>query len=474
MDYGRLYEVCDRVPVLRDLDGMAPGLRALPKKDWERHNQVWETARSFARSEVYPRALSTEERMHDDPWAVEPEFLKAAGRAGLFSINCFRSLGGAGLGGTACGLVLEELCAGCAGLGNLVGAHGLGLIGLLFTRNLALSRRIQLEIAEGEKRGEPVVLACAVTEPEAGSDVEDIEHMKTARIGTSATKVPGGFLLSGTKIFISNGSFADYVVIAAAFDRKRPRETWSMFLVDAKSPGFSVARVEAKMGMKANPAAELHLEEVFVPDDCMVSDRVGDGMEATEVVLGASRGPVAAIATGIARGALERFLYYATVTEHAGRPLIEHAFVRDIVAESLEEIGICRSAWLNATLSFDRMGVGALATSVVPELYRLPGASWVSLSISRSTRRRTWLADRFDQQFSESSETVLAHASLAKRMCSESALKIVTRLMGVMGPAALDPSWGMEKIWRDAKLTQIYEGTNQLNRLCFYDKGVTL
>jgi len=472
MQHAKLFDLIDEVPLLADLDGMAPMLRALPKAEWKRHHAVWQRARKFTRESIYPRSLSHERAMHDDPRWVDEDFLVAAGRAGLFSTACFRSLGGDGLGGTAAGLALEELCAGCAGLGNIIGAHNLGLIGLLFARNLELSRRIQLEVTRGADNGKPVVLACAVTEPTAGSDVEEIESMKTARIGTVAEDVPGGYRLSGTKVFISNGTFARYVLAAAAFDRQRPRETWTMFLVDTTSPGFSVTRVESKMGMKANPAAELYLDNVFVPTNFMVSDRIGDGMEATEVVLGASRGPVGAIATGIARGALERFLLFANQKRHRGRPLCEYAFVQDIITESLEEIGACRSTWLNATLSFDRTGVGALANTLAPELYRLPGAAAVTRHLSRSPSRRRWLADQFDARYAKPSENVLTHASLAKRKCSEAALSIVSRLMGLMGPAALDPTWEMEKIWRDAKLTQIYEGTNQVNRLCIYERGI--
>jgi len=465
------HEICDRVPVLADLDGLAPGLRALPPTSYARHLEVWRTARRFAREWIHPVAASHEHAMHDDPAWVDPAFLSAAAREGLLSTCCFSSLGGMGLGSTACGLVLEELCAGCAGLGNLVGAHQLGLIGLLFTRNLWLSRRIQLQITDGARRGEAVVLAAAVTEPQAGSDVEDIEHMKHARVGTTATRVPGGYQLAGTKVFISNGSFARWIVVGAATDRTRPRETWTMFLVDSEAEGFTVPRVEDKMGMKANPAAELHLDQVFVPDDHVLSDREGDGMESTEIVLAASRGPVAAIATGIARGALERFLVYAAHRT----ALLEEARIQDVVATCLERLGASRAAWLSATLAFDRLGFGALAGSSILRLYALPGAEVATRIFSGSSQRRQWLGGLLNDGYAgPTNDRVLAAASLAKRSCSEAAMEVITLLMDHMGPAALDPAWGMEKAWRDAKLTQIYEGTNQLNRLCLYDKGVAL
>jgi len=116
--------------------------------------------------------------------------------------------------------------------------------------------------------------------------------------------VPGGFRLSGTKRFISNGSVARWITILMATDPRRPAETWTCFLVDARSEGFAVSRVEHKMGQRACPAAELAFDEVFVPDERIVG-REGDGAAATMIVLACSRGPVGAIATGIARGAYE-------------------------------------------------------------------------------------------------------------------------------------------------------------------------
>jgi len=469
----RLFEVCDRVPLLRDLDGLAPVLRALPNADRKRLENAWRLGRRFARAHVSPIALSQEAAMHDDPRHVDPAFLEALGRSGLLSMGCFPSLGGLGVGATGGALVLEELCAGCAGLGNLLGAHQLGLAGVLLTRNLELSRRIQLEVIEGARRGTPVLLAAAVTEPQAGSDVEDARFLRTARICTTATRVPGGYALTGTKVFISNGSFARYVVVGAATDRKRPLETWTMFLVDATSEGFSVPRVEDKMGMKANPAAELHLQEVFVPDAQVLSDRVGDAMEATEVVLAASRGPVGAIATGTARGALERFLWFATDTRRAGRPPIDDPAIQDAVAGAVQELTACRATWIAATTAFDRLGFGALGRGAVTRLYGLPGAGLAVRLFSRSDARRQRLGELLQERYGgRTNDRVLAHASLAKRACSDVALAVVGRLMDLMGPAALEPEWGLEKAWRDVKLTQIYEGTNQLNRLCLYEKGV--
>ncbi|MDP6945049.1 MAG: acyl-CoA dehydrogenase family protein, partial [Myxococcota bacterium] len=465
IDYDRMFALLDRVPMLADLDGFAPGLRALPKANWEQHEKAWRAGRKFARETIYPMSGDHEKAMGKDPYFIDPTFMKRAAEARLFSIACGEGYGGSGLASTGSALVMEELCAGCAGLANIVGAHLLGLVGLLFTRNLELSGRVQQEVCEGERQGRPLVMAAAITEPGAGSDVEDSELMETARICTTATRIDGGFLLSGTKVFISNGSFARYIVVGAALDKSRPRQTWSMFLVDTQSAGFEVGRVESKMGMKANPATQIHLEEVFVPDAQVISDRLGDGMDSTEALLGASRGPVGAIATGIARGALERFLYFASVNTREGETLLSRPEIQDLIAESFEDLCSSRATWMAATLAFDRLGLGSVMGSPTYRILSMRGATLARRLISRRPEARQWLASRIDDGFAKINDDILAHASLAKRVCSESALQVITRLMDAMGPAALDPEWGMEKAWRDAKLTQIYEGTNQLNRV---------
>ncbi len=116
-------------------------------------------------------------------------------------------------------------------------------------------------------------MAFALTEPEAGTDVEDPDLMARARISSHARRVPGGFRLSGTKRFISNGGVARWITIFMPADPRRPAETWTCFLVDARSKGFSVARNEHKMGQRACPASELTFDDVFVPDERIVSGR---------------------------------------------------------------------------------------------------------------------------------------------------------------------------------------------------------
>ena len=117
-------------------------------------------------------------------------------------------------------IMLEELCATCTGFGNIVGAHYLGYAGLASGMNLRLLGHISEDIVAGEKRGEPVIMSAAHTEPQAGSDVEDEEHMPSARVGMTAEKVDGGYVLNGQKVFISDGHFATWHMVPPTVTRK--------------------------------------------------------------------------------------------------------------------------------------------------------------------------------------------------------------------------------------------------------------
>ena len=196
-------------------------------------------------------------------------------------------------------VVMEELCAACPGIALIFGAHALGISPLLLGGPSQWDG-VLAELVESGRGEEPLLMACAITEPEAGTDVEDPDLLARARITSHARRVPGGFRLSGTKRFISNGSVARWITILMPTDPRRPVETWTCFLLDTRSEGFAVSRVEHKMGQRACPAAELTFDEVFVPDERIVG-REGDGAPETMIVLACSRPPVGAIATGIAR-----------------------------------------------------------------------------------------------------------------------------------------------------------------------------
>jgi acyl-CoA dehydrogenase len=427
-------------------------------------------AHSFAEEHVRPRALEIDRRTGEDPSWFDWDLVRAGAEHGMLSFLIPKPAGGAGGLSTQAAVVMEELCAACPGIALIFGAHALGISPLLLGGPSQWDG-VLAELIGSERGGEPQLMACAITEPEAGTDVEDPDLLRRARITSHARRVPGGFRLSGTKRFISNGSVARWITILMATDPRRAAETWTCFLVDTQSEGFTVARVEHKMGQRACPAAELTFDEVFVPDERVVG-REGDGAPETMIVLACSRPPVGAIATGIARGAYERVLGWLE-EDRAARGLLERQHVQLALADMEEEIHLARQLYMDAATELDHTALGGVMSH--PSVRAL---GHVPASVRRRAPVRGWLAsDRardatvalLHRSTSERAVTrSLALSSMAKARGGDVAMRVTGAALELAGLRAGPVRAELEKLWRDAKLCQIYEGTNQLNRLEVY------
>ena len=312
-------------------------------------------------------------------------------------------------------LKAEEFCAACGGLGLALLAHELGMAPLFASgdlRALRWMKRIYTEI----KSGEPAIAAFAITEPGAGSDVEETQGAAKARIGCRARKVPGGWSISGTKVFISDGAVAKWITLFAALE-KEGVESWTCFLLDKGMKGLSVGRSERKMGQKAADASELVLEEVFVPKERIIGPLRG-GWGINRNVLNFSRPVVGAIALGIARGAFEKALEFCHNTRMGNRPLISYQDVQLELADMLIKL--------------------------------------------QAMRALIWQAMRYRIPFQTS-------GSITKVFCSDTAWEVCNQAMNLLGDHGFLHCQGVEKAARDARLTQIYEGTNQINRLAIVE-----
>ena len=370
--------------------------------------------RAFADAELRPRALERDRAEHPPG---DDELLVAAGRAGLLS-----DLLPTPLGSLAPGLLvrplqfvqslkMEELCAACGGLGLLIGAHGLGAMPLVLAGEFAPLRRFLVPANHANRRGDLRLFAFAITEPAGGSDVEETEAAGAYRPGTVARRAPGGWVLNGRKVFISNGSLARYVTVFAALEG-RGLESWTCFLVESSAPGFRLGRDELKLGQRASPASELIFEELFVPDDRVIGG-VGKGWAINRGVLNYSRIPVGSIALGIARGALERAVEFACQARLGGRALVHFQDVQLALAQMMIDTSAMRAmVWQSAS-------------------------AWVPRQ---------------------------AQASMTKVFCADTAVRVCEAAMELLGNHGYLRG-GVEKAYRDARLTQIYEGTNQINRL---------
>lgn len=426
-------------------------------------------ARTYAQRYVMPRAVELDRRIGENPTYFDWDLVMAGLQYRLLSEVIPTQVGGCGGLALNGAVMLEELAVACPGVANLFGAHALGILPLLLT-GPGHWVGVLREIAEAERRGEPLLMGLAITEPDAGTDVEDPDLLRTARIGTRARRVPGGYRLSGTKRFISNGNVARWLTVIMPTDPHRPAETWTAFLVDTRSDGFSVGRVEHKMGQRASPAAELLFDDVFVADDALIG-REGDGLAGTIGTLAASRAPVGAIATGIARGAYERLLAWLETDPHAVG-LLEHQHVQLTLARMVEDIQLARQAYLNAAGRFDQTVGRPVSHPLVRALGLVPPVVWRNERLRRGmnapwVREETMRVLRHATTDREVTES-LALSSLAKAHGADVAMAVAGSALDIVGLEAGPVRMELEKLWRDAKLTQIYEGTNQLNRLEVY------
>jgi alkylation response protein AidB-like acyl-CoA dehydrogenase len=397
---------------------------------WDRETQTLPSGlrkrrqayRRFAAEHIRPRAAEADL----DPAGYDPRPLLAlAGRLGYQSELLPPPLGALDPrallhAGPLLSVVLraEEFTAACGGIGLSLLAHDLGTAPLLLSGHLPTWGRWLLPTALDNRRGRPRLAAFAITEPGAGSDVEDTDGARTARYTTTARRAEGGYVLDGQKAFISGGAHADLVCVFAVLARDdgtpaRVDTDWTCFVVERGRAGFRTGRQEHKLGQRAADATELFFDDVFVPHANLVGHE-RSGWALNRNVLTYSRLPVAAIALGIARGAVEAATEFAQTTTLAGRPLVEHQEVQLRLADM----------WLG--------------------LMAMRGMIW------QGARHRV------------PSQTV---TSAAKVFCSDTAYELCTQAMDLLADQGYHSSRTVEKALRDARLTQIYEGTNQINRL---------
>ncbi len=459
-----------------DFDVMYPLFASLRKRrpraiaEFER---VFEQAREFRQTVVEPNALELERRMMKNPRHVAEDILREASQRHYFTHMVPKMFGGEGLPFGASMIAIEEVAAGCLGIANLIGVHGLAVSTVAATGDLDKMEHVCRLLVESERTGHPKLLSTAITEPDAGSDVEDVEFLETAHLSCEAKPVKGGYRLNGRKVFISNGSIAHTHVVIMPTNKRDPVGTTFAFLVETGTPGFSVGRVERKMGQKACPAAELVFEDCFVPERQRISGKSLPGRRIA-LVLGATRGGVAAFGAGVARGAYERAREYALTHTLGGRRLLDEQWVQFKLADMHKNATLARNAYVTAMLENELFGLSSLVSG--GELMRvLPSAVLQSapaqrLFHSRGVKKsvREAIDDLEDWRVDASS----AAGASAKVVATDLGIENCGLALDVMGAAGLRHDAGVEKLYRDAKLLQIYEGTNQLNRIELFKKAV--
>ncbi len=341
------------------------------------------------------------DRSGEFPWDVK-ELLASHDILALPFPEEYGGLGGSLL--TLC-VAIEQISRVCATSGLILAVQELGALALLYAGTDEQKRRWLPDLAAGR-----TLIAFALTEPEAGSDASAIR--------TRAVRDGDEYVISGTKRFISQGSVADLVTVFAATEPGAEHHRHlSCFVVETDRPGFRVERVEHKMGIRGSPTAELAFADVRVPADHLVGAE-GDGFGLAMRTFERSRPGIAAQAVGIAQGALEVAGRYASERRQFGRPIGELQMVAALLADMDAATESARQLLYKACAEIDAGSSDA--------------ARW---------------------------------AALCKLVAGDAAMKVTTDAVQVMGGYGYIDEFPVERMMRDAKITQLYEGTQQIQRL---------
>ena len=364
------------------------------------HAALREAVRDYAQHVVKPRAADTD-RLHRFP----AEAIEAARELDLMGILVPPEFGGAGLDHLAFTISIEEIAAACASTAVIIDVHNsVAVEPILLFGSDEQRRRWLPPMASGELLG-----GFALTEPGSGSDA--------AALKTSARRDGVGWVLNGTKVFISNIGHAGLYTVFARTDADQPRASGvSCFLVPADTPGVKVGQVFAKMGLHGSPTGELVLEDVRVPAEALLH-REGAGFEVAMRALDSGRIGISGQALGIARAAVEEAQAYTRERSQFGRPVASFQGVGFMLAD--------------------------LAT-------RLEAARLLAY-------RAAVLCDQ--------GRPFTREASMAKLFCTDAAMEIAIDAVQLAGGYGYVSDYPFERHFRDAKALQIYEGSNQIQRV---------
>lgn len=365
----------------------------------EDHRLIQDTVRRFVESEVKPHAARLD-ASGEFPWAQ----VKGLAQLGMMGMLTPPEYGGAGLDTTAASIVVEEIARHDGSLALTVSSHnGLCSGHLRIGGNEAQKKRWLPALASGEKLG-----AWGLTEPGSGSDA--------AGMRTNAVKKGDRWILNGSKNFITQGTVGDIFVVLAVTDAKKKSHGVSAFVLEKGMKGFSQRAIHGKLGMRASDTAELHFEDVEVPEENLIGQE-GEAFIDTLKVLDRGRISIGALGAGIARGALEESRAYSLDRAQFGKPISEFQAIQWMLADMATE---CDAARL-------------------------------------LVRRASWLCD--------AGEPFGLEASMAKLVASEAAVKGSMKAIQIHGGYGYTREFPVERYLRDAKLLEIGEGTSEIQRL---------
>jgi alkylation response protein AidB-like acyl-CoA dehydrogenase len=363
------------------------------------HEELRVALRRFAEEQVLPHAAEVDERA-EFPW----KSFEAYRDSGFIRLAYPTEHGGDGGDMVAYAMLVEEVARVCASSSLFVLISRLACEPILKYGSDELRKRVVPNVVAGECQG-----SYCLSEPQAGSDV--------AAMSTRATRDGDHYVLNGRKVWITNAGVSDFYTVFAKTDPAAQHRGMSVFMVEKGSPGFSVGKIENKMGVRGSPTGELIFDDVAVPAANLVGEE-GAGFGYAMGALDGSRPIVGAQAVGIAQGALDAAVRYATERSQFGSRVADFQGIQFMLAEMATKLEAARLLVYKACSLLDAGG---------------PGTSKAS--------------------------------AMAKWFASDTAMQVTTDAVQILGGVGYVRDFPLERMMRDAKATQLYEGTNQVQRI---------
>ncbi len=335
---------------------------------------------------------------------IPDEIIKKLSELGFFGVYIPEEYGGAGLSFLSYILVVEEISKVCASTGVLISAHtSLACNPILAFGKEQQKKKYLTPLAKGEKIG-----CVLLTEPEAGSDV--------ANISTTVEEKEDNYVINGNKIFVTNGGYRDYGILFATFDKSLRHKGISAFIVDLSKDGIELQRNEEKMGIRGTYTSAFAFDNLKIPKENLLGKQ-GEGFKIGMDLLDGGRIGIAAQALGIAEGAFERALEYSKERKQFGRTISSFQAIQFKLAD--------------------------MAMRIEASKLLVYESAW----------------------FKDNNKNFIIESSMAKAYASETATYVTKEAMQIFGGYGYITEYEIERMYRDAKITEIYEGTNEIQRI---------
>ena len=367
----------------------------------EEQREIRELVRTLARERVAPRAAEID-KSAEFPWDI----VEVLREHEVFGLPFDEEHGGTGTGALMVLIGIEELSKVCATTGLLLAVQELGSLGIKLAGTDEQKARWLPKLASGEW-----LPAYALTEAGSGSD--------SAAMRTEARREGDEYVINGSKRFITNAGVAGLYVVFAKTDPEAGHAGISAFVVEADAPGFEVGRIEPKMGIKGSTTGEIFFDDCRTPADNLLGEE-GEGFRVAMRILDRSRPGIGAQGLGLAQGATDYALEYAKSRETMGKPIAQHQLIAATLADMETKCEAARGLLYKCGRMIDEGADGSELTKI---------------------------------------------SAMSKLFCTDVAMEVTTDAVQILGGYGYIQEYPVERMMRDAKITQIYEGTNQIQRL---------